>query len=130
MKKSAIVSMLLGFVIVSACHRSKPVGGGTAPPMAFDEPVILEVTNHNWLDVNVYVVHGNQRIRLVTVTATQGASVTVPVHALRPNGEIRLMAHAVGQPESFLSEVIFAKGGSTIAWTLEGDLKRSSVAVW
>lgn len=130
MRKFTLYSLALGLLIFSGCHRNRAVAGANKVALAFDEPVTLEVTNHNWSDVNVYVVRGTQRTRLVTVIATQEAAVTVPVHALRPNGEIRLLAHRVGDPKSFLSEVIFAKSGSTIAWTLEADLRRSSVAVW
>jgi hypothetical protein len=125
--------LLMAFLVSSAfvgCTRTKPGDPPTPASVEFTKPVKLDVTNHNWLDVTVYVVHGSQRTRLLTVTATQGASAILPLHALRPSGEIRLLAHAVGDPSPFLSETIIAKSGMTITWTLENDLKRSSLAVW
>lgn len=125
-----VVAALVTLLGLMGCHRAKPGEPANPAAVQFTEPVILDVTNHNWLDVTVYVVYGSQRTRLLTVTATHGGSAIVPLHALRPSGEIRLMAHAVGDPTPFLSETIFAKSGMTITWTLETDLKRSSLAVW
>ncbi len=131
MRKSRIlISALVGFYALLGCARAKPVEPATTASVEFTQPVKLDVTNHNWLDVTVYVVYGSQRTRLLTVTATQGATAIVPLHALRPSGEIRLLAHAVGDPSPFLSEPIVARSGMTITWTLESDLKRSSLAVW
>ncbi len=130
MKKWLLYTVASGCLLSTACHHNPRQGKDPASEVVFNQPVTLEVANHNWSDVTVYVVYGSQRTRLTTVTATQEAAVTLPAHALRPSGEIRLLAHAVGNPNTFLSEVIVAKSGMTIAWTLETDLHRSSLAVW
>jgi len=123
----------LGFAIAAltgcAGHKTPPTEEVTA--FSGGETVTLDVNNHNWLDVVIYVVHSGQRTRVATVVATGSASVVVPNHALRNSGgQIRLLVHAIGNPKTFMSETIVARPGMTIDWTLESDLKRSSLAVW
>ena len=119
-------------MLVTGCAAKRPNSERSSLPdlAAHIEPIELSVANHNWLDVVVFVVHGGQRTRLVTVTAAKNASAMIPEYALRHHGQIRLLAHAVGNPETFTSEMIVARKGMRIEWTLESDLKRSSVAVW
>ena len=126
-----IALLTLSVMLSAGCaRRTNSELSSIADISAKAEPVELSVSNHNWLDVVVFVVHGGQRTRLVTVTAAKNASALIPDHALRHHGQIRLLAHAVGNPETFTSEVIVARRGMRIEWTLESDLKRSSVAVW
>ena len=125
--------ILLSFsvLIVAGCAKRTSSDLSSLPEVSISlEPIELSVENHNWLDVVVFVVHGGQRTRIVTVTAAKNASALIPEFALRHHGQIRLLAHAVGNPEPFLSEVIVVQRGMRIAWTLESDLKRSSVAIW
>ncbi|HEY0241288.1 MAG TPA: hypothetical protein VGC52_01360 [Gemmatimonadaceae bacterium] len=125
--------ILLSFsvLIIAGCAKRTSSDLSSLPEVSMSlEPIELSVENHNWLDVVVFVVHGGQRTRIVTVTAAKNASALIPEFALRHHGQIRLLAHAVGNPEPFLSEVIVVQRGMRIAWTLESDLKRSSVAIW
>lgn len=131
MRTHHAAALVLGFGILCACagHQASPKPQLSA--FSADETVKLDVNNHNWLDVTIYVVHGGQRTRVLTVVATTSASVIVPNHTLRNSGgQIRLLAHAIGNPATFMSETIVAKPGMTIDWTLESDLRRSSLAVW
>jgi type IV pilus biogenesis protein CpaD/CtpE len=125
-----IVLLALSVTLAAGCAKRTTSAHSSLPTATALEPIELSVENHNWLDVVVFVVHGGQRTRLVTVTAAKNASALIPEHALQHHGQIRLLAHAVGNPETFMSEVIVARRGMRIEWTLESDLKRSSVAVW
>jgi len=122
--------LAIGFAATTSCspHRGS-LNQEAFAPMA-DEPVTLSVTNHNWLDVVIYVLSGSERIRMITVTAAGAGGIVVPPRALQHNGEIRLLVHAVGNPTTFTSETIVAKPGSTVEWTIESELRRSSLAVW
>ena len=123
--------LVLVLTILSACAGHKRSPNSDVPAISWDDPVTLDVKNHNWLDVTIYIVHGGQRTRVLTVVATRSASVIVPNHTLRNSGgQIRLLAHAIGNPATFMSETIVARPGMTIDWTLESDMKRSSLAVW
>ena len=99
-------------------------------PAAIAEPVTLEVTNHNWADIVIYVVRGTQRVRMMTVVATTAATATIPDNMLGPGGEIRLHARPIGGRTRVTSERVWATPGSTVSWTLETDLRRSTVSVW
>lgn len=125
-----IVLLTLSVTLAAGCTKRTTSAHSSLPGAMALEPIELSVENHNWLDVVVFVVHGGQRTRLVTVTAAKNASAMIPEYALRHHGQIRLLAHAVGNPQTFMSEVIVARKGMRIEWTLESDLKRSSVAVW
>jgi hypothetical protein len=124
------MSLVIVVAIATSCSTHKAALQQDAFAPIADAPVTLSVTNHNWLDVVVYVVSGTERIRLITVTAAGAGEIPVPPRALQHNGEIRLMVHAVGNPTSFMSESIVAKPGSTVEWTIESELRRSSLAVW
>ncbi len=125
--------LALTVALANACAGNPGPGQRSAPAVARPpavSDVSIEIENHNWLDVVVYAVHGGQSTRLLTVPAAGSISRILPQHVLAQHGEMRLMAHAVGNPAKFTSERIFARTGMTISWTLEIDLKRSSVAVW
>jgi len=68
---AARVALLLAASGCFIFHRGK-----SDPPPAFDVPageIALNVTNHNYLDVVIYVLHDGQQTRVGTV----------PSHALR-----------------------------------------------
>jgi hypothetical protein len=123
--------LTLSAALIAACAGRKHAEPASNPETNLALPAIeLAIANHNWLDVVVFVVHGGQRTRLTTVTAAKSASTLIPEFTLRNQGHIRLLAHAVGNPETFTSEVIVVRAGMRIEWTLETDLKRSSVGIY
>jgi hypothetical protein len=121
-------------IVVALAATSCSTHKGALQQEAFapipEAPVTLSITNHNWLDVVIYVLNGSERIRLITVTAAGSGETPVPTRALQHGGEIRLLVHAVGNPTTFTSELVVAKPGSTVEWTIESELRRSSLAVW
>ena len=119
------VGLALG---AAGCAARGTIQNPTAPPPP--EPVTLEVQNHNWADMAIYVVNGSQRFRVMTIVATNAGSVVLPRHLLGQGREIRLQADPVGESRRYTSERVFAYPGSTITWTLETDLRKSNVAVW
>ena len=121
---------LLLAAAVLACRGSQ-FPEDMVPALAGDEqPVTLEVQNHNWADMIIYVVHDGRRTRLNTVTATKNSSLTIPANVIGQVGNLQLMARRVGAYDRYLSQTISIRTGSTIVLTLESDLSRSSVAVW
>lgn len=109
----------------SACSRNRP------PDATFPQSEsLLRVENHHWQDVTVYVAYGGQRTRLGVATAVTTTNMLVPLYALAYGGEIRLVAHVIGAPTSVTTELLIVLPSQWIQWTLETDLRRSSVAVW
>jgi len=109
--------------------------GGQFPEDVLAEPsatqtVILDVQNHNWADVIIYVVHDGRRTRLNTVRATRTTSLIIPPRLIGQVGNLQLIARRVGAYDRYISPSISIRTGTTVVLTLESDLSRSSVAVW
>ena len=100
------------------------------PELASDTQLVLEIENHNWSDVIIYVVHDGRRTRLTSVTAARNSSLIIPPNIIGQVGNLQLIARRVGAYDRYISQPISVRTGSTIVLTLESDLSRSSVAVW
>jgi hypothetical protein len=118
------------------CARHQEATAGPAPSssiIAESEPVdslVLEVENHNWSDIVVYIAHDGVTSRFATVTATTNASLPIPPHLVGTTGVLRLAVHRVGGNDQYSSEPVTVRTGSTVRLTVESKLTRSSVAVW
>jgi len=112
-----------------ACARH---GSPASPRAPAPEPVevILTVTNHHWLDVTIYVEHDGQRTRVGTVTAVSTQQFVVPMRVLGISRQFRLLGEAIGSPAYARTETLVIQPGQAIEWTLESDLRRSSVGVF
>ena len=91
---------------------------------------MLEVENHHWNDVVVYLMNGNQSQRLGMVTGVSTDRFVFPYRQIATSGRLRLRAHPIGGQGSFSSEDVSIQPGQSVKWILESDLKRSSLAVY
>lgn len=115
---------------VLACRGSQ-FPEDVVPELASDtQGVILEVQNHNWADMIIYVVHDGRRRRLSTVVATENTSLIIPPNMIGQVGNLQLIARRVGAYDRYVSPLISIRTGLTVVLTLESDLRRSSIAVW
>jgi len=124
--RTALAALLL---VASACwwHRKPAAGGELDVPSG---EIALRVTNHNYLDVTVYVLHDGQRTRVGTVTGSSTEVFFFPIRLLGQGREIELLGDPIGSPEVARTERLIVQPGQYIAWTLETDLQRSSVGVY
>ena len=116
-------------VVASACWRHRK----PAETAALDVPsgeVALHVTNRNYLDVTVYIVHDGQHTRVGTVTGSSTQVFFFSIRLLGQGREIELLGDPIGSPQVARTERIIVQPGQYIAWTLETDLRRSSVGVY
>ena len=91
--------------------------------------VSVEVENHNWSDITIYLVTAGLPHRLGMVTALSNATFAFPSQQLNTGSSVRLRALPVaGRP--FTSETILVQPGQAITWTLENDLDTSSLSVF
>ena len=100
---------------------------------ALDVPeaeIALRVTNHNFLDVTVYALHNGQRTRVGTVTGSSSQVFYLPARLLGLGREIQLLGDPIGSTDFALTETLMVQPGQYIEWTLETDLRRSSVGVY
>lgn len=103
-----------------------PQAGFTVPQTQF----AIRVTNHNYLDVVLYVLHDGLQTRVGTVTGSSAQTFFLSTRLLSHSGEIRLYGDPIGNDEYALTEILVVEPGQYIDWTLETDLRRSSVAVF
>ena len=122
------VALLLGASGCFIFHHGK-----ADPPPAFDVPageIALNVTNHNYLDVVIYVLHDGQQTRVGTVTGSSASLLFVPVRLLGMGHELQLYGRAIGSDAYARTQTLIIQAGQYIEWTLETDLRRSSVGVF
>jgi len=131
-KPVSALGLLTSVLLTSGCAaRSAPPNEEEAKEVAHGEGVemSLEVENHNWSDVVIYLMRGSQSRRLGIVTAASTAHFVFPYRDLGTSGSARLRASAVGGPQAVTSENLLVQPGQWIKWTLENDLRRSFLAV-
>ena len=117
------VLMLLSTVALGGCSPKK-----SGPPVA-TEPIVLLVDNRHWNDVTVSVVHDGVPYRLGIATAASSSQFRLPPHTLGSNGVISFVADPVGSNRVLRSETVVVKPGQYVQWSLERDLRRSSLSV-
>ena len=128
----AMTTILLWTLAVAAqgCWWRRGHGDGESQERASEANVTLQVTNHNYLDVVVYVIHDGQRTRVGTVTGSSAQVFTLPGRLLGQAHEIRLYGDAIGSEDFAFTELLLVHPGQYVEWTLETDLRRSSVGVY
>ena len=113
--------------------KSAPQAAGNVP----EGEIALNIVNHNYLDVVIYVLHHGVRTRVGTVTGSTSAVFLLPARLLGQGREIQLRGYPIGAKDSSIggqnyafTEILVVQQGQYIEWTLETDLRRSSVAVY
>jgi len=126
-----LLAVLLAAPACFVFNRGNKPGSPERP--AFDVPegeIALSVTNHNYLDVVVYVLHDGVQTRVGTVTGSSAAVFFLPARLLGQGREIRLLGDAIGNDAYARTDILIVQRGQYIEWTLETDLRRSSVGVF
>jgi hypothetical protein len=125
------IVLLLALTLIAGCRRAAEDSEQTpAPATAETEEVPLEVVNHHWLDVTIYVVRDGQPARVGIANASSSASFVLPSRMLGQGGEIRLLGRPIGGSGGTASEIVVVQPGQWIEWTLESDLSRSTIGVY
>ena len=114
-----------GIGALQACSKHK----ADMPAPEDTGEVVIEVDNHHWGDVDIYVYHDGQLNRVGQVTANSQQNITFSSTLLGHSRQIRLKADAVGSPEEVWTQILVIQPGAWIDWTLERSLTGSSVAV-
>jgi hypothetical protein len=117
------------FSSVTACARHRAIDEEPVPAVVSDT-VVLEVENHNWSDVVLYIVHDGVQTRFTQVAAAHDLSVEIPARLQGQMGVIRLYVRRIGGTDSFVSQALSIRGSSAVRFTIESSLARSSVGVW
>lgn len=118
-----------GATLVLACTSH---GGGSPGEASVPlDQLALEVDNHNWSDVALWIDHDGRRERFLVVGAAHSVVQAIPATLVGSDGTLRFVAHRIGGGSDFyVSPKVSVRTGYTIALTLEDNLQRSSVGVW
>jgi hypothetical protein len=120
--------LFLGLVVVPACHHTNHEDQPTPDTTPVDVP--LEVENHNWLDVVIYVLHDGERSRVGIANASSQSSFVLPARMVGQGHELRLLGHPIGGAGGTVTETVTVQPGQYIEWTLENDLNDSAIGVY
>lgn len=129
-RRTILASCLLAAAFLSACARRSAIVEEPALATSPADAVVLEVENHNWADIVLYVVHDGVHTRFAQVAATHNVSMKIPPQLHGQMGVIRIAARRIGGTDSFVSQAISLRGNASVRFTIESNLARSSVGVW
>ena len=127
--RTIAASYLALFSTIAACSRHHALDEAPAPAVV-SETVVLEVENHNWSDVILYIVHDGVQTRFTQVAAAHDLSLEIPARLQGQMGVIRLAVRRIGGTDSFVSQALSIRGSSAVRFTIESSLAHSSVGVW
>ena len=96
-----LLAAFLAAATLGGC-AGKSEGEAQTPAAAANTPVGLEVENHGWADVVVYLVRGTAEERLGTVGALNSTVFTFRFHRLGTGNDARLKADPIGERPGLL----------------------------
>jgi hypothetical protein len=132
-RRTSLASCFIVCSFVLACAGRHPTPEALADNSSGSvalEPVVLEVENHNWADVVLYVVHDGVQTRFTQVAAAHNLSIEIPPRLQGQMGVIRIAARRIGGTDSYVSQAISVRGSTAVRLTIESSLNHSSVGVW
>ena len=128
--RAAAVRMLGLVALLLGCAARSEDDDQDVEPSRYDAETALEVENHGWSDIVIYLVRGTAVDRLGMVGSLNTKTFVFPYRKLGIGTDVRLRADPIGGPRTFTSENLLVQPGQWIKWTLESDLTRSFLAVY
>jgi len=104
--------LLLFALAAAACHR------GAVAPIDPRAEVAVTVDNQNFLDMNVFLIRGGQRIRLGTVPGLSSRILMVRPELVGYGTELRFELHPIGGRSNPISETITVRPGDVVQLTI------------
>jgi hypothetical protein len=105
----------LALVLVAvACGRTAKAGDEPAPRAE----TAVKVENQNYLDMNVFVVRGGQRLRLGTVTGLSTQVFMLRPEMIGPASDVQFEIHPIGGRGNTRTETISVQPGDVIELTI------------
>ena len=90
---------------------------------------LLHVENYNWMDVVVYAVQGDTRMRLGQVISMTGQDFRLPGRFLSDGDNVRLMVDPIGSTEGYMTDGIVVRDGERVSFSVQNALQFSSLTV-
>jgi hypothetical protein len=128
--RTTVVRMLGLIALLLGCAGKSKNDKADVEPSRADAEVAIEVENHSWSDIVIYLVRGTAADRLGMVGSLNTKTFVLPFRRLGTGSDVRLRAYPIGGPRSFTSENLLVQPGQWVKWTLESDLTRSFLGVY
>jgi hypothetical protein len=93
-----------------------------------DAPAKVQVVNHNYNDMNMYVVRSGERIRLGRVIGNSSAGFTLSSGVVT-TGAIQLVGVSMGSGATAESDALQVNPGDQVVFTIQQDLAQSMAIV-
>ncbi len=111
--QSAIRYIALLAVLVAACGPASRQARGPEPAQT-----TVRVENHNFLDMNVFVLRGGQRIRLGMVPGTSTRVLVIPQSMIFGSTSLRFLADPIGSRQTPISDDIVVRPGDQVTMVI------------
>ena len=120
-------ALLLLALLVLSCRGPRQNMDPAPSPMS--DGFSLMLTNHNLLDVNVFVFHDGQADRVATVPASSTRVLALPLWMLGQSKAIKLIAEPIGADTRYTTDLLSVQPGQTVRLTVETPLERSNYSM-
>jgi len=114
---SRLPVLLVLLLVLAACGggRRTAAAGPASPDQA---RTTVRVENQNFLDMNVYVLNGTQRVRLGTVPGLTTRVFPIPQNLVFGISSLRFQADPVGANRAPISQEISVQAGDQVILTI------------
>ena len=117
MRRTVFVSALLGLSLTLGGCASR----STATTTAGQESTVLVVKNDNYLDHNVYLLQGSQRVRMGTARGLATTRFTIPRQYVFGVSVLQFLADPIGGNITPVSERINVAPGDEVHLLIRGS---------
>lgn len=124
-----LVALAVAALALSSCRKqvdTRLLGAEVPENAAFT----IKVVNQNLQDMVVYILHDGRRDRLGNATAATTTNFEFRLRRLGAGREFALQVDPIGGRQPVRTETYLARDGALVTWTLETDLRRSTVTVF
>jgi len=94
-----------------------------------NDPVTLEVVNHNWNDIVIYALVDGTRTRLGDVSSSRTTTLKLPNTLINSTGMLQLLLDPLGSRSTFRTGAIMVNGGQQVRLQIENELRLSTWTV-
>lgn len=130
-RRAAIRHILVSTTALLALGCASRSGAVPEESVVSADQLALEIDNHNWSDVALWINHDGRRERFLTISAAHSLTRAIPPNLVGTDGTVQFVAHRIGGGNDYyVSPRISVRTGYTVSLTLEDNLQRSTIGIW
>ncbi len=126
LRNSRIAATAALILLLGACSTKGSQNQATLP----ERQTRVEVTNHNWSDMRIYVVRAGNRFRLGMVSTMETQVFQLPRALSSYTGGLQLVADPIGSREFHMTQPLSITPGQLVSFKIENHLAISTVSIW